>query len=112
MTNYPYPTSFLSPMPAWPVTESCKFYDQLNLNLQSDADFDETTKKLFAASRQNVGIYYNFTGQQPCFEIETNETPDLDADGWYVLACNQMAMTMAADGINDFYLPEDNSDES
>ena len=109
MTNYPYPTSFLSPMPAWPVTASCQFYQSLDDRLQSDEEIDE---KLFHASRQSVGIYYNYTGQQPCFEIETNETPDLDADGWYVLACNQMAMTMAADGINDFYLPEENSEES
>ena len=23
MTNYPYPSSFLEPMPAWPVNEAC-----------------------------------------------------------------------------------------
>ena len=63
MTNYPYATSFLSPMPAWPVTESCKPYENLNFNLASDSDFDDSTAKLFKASWESVNIYYNYTGQ-------------------------------------------------
>jgi hypothetical protein len=27
MTNYPYSSSFLNPMPAWPVNVSCQFYN-------------------------------------------------------------------------------------
>jgi hypothetical protein len=26
MTNYPYSSSFLNPMPAWPVNVSCEYY--------------------------------------------------------------------------------------
>lgn len=26
MTNYPYSSSFLTPMPAWPVNVSCKYF--------------------------------------------------------------------------------------
>ena len=27
MTNYPYSSSFLNPMPAWPVNVSCKYFN-------------------------------------------------------------------------------------
>jgi hypothetical protein len=35
MTNYPYSTSFLNPMPAWPVNVSCNYF----------ADFEPATEE-------------------------------------------------------------------
>jgi hypothetical protein len=43
MTNYPYPSEFLEPMPAWPVNESCKFIMNATIPLAAEA----TTKTLW-----------------------------------------------------------------
>lgn len=37
MVNYPYPTSFVEPMPAWPVNASCDA--ALDRTLSSQADY-------------------------------------------------------------------------
>jgi lysosomal Pro-X carboxypeptidase len=29
MTNYPYEADFLEPMPAWPVQEACKEFEDI-----------------------------------------------------------------------------------
>ena len=129
MTNYPYPTSFLSPMPGWPVTESCRPYEEFEVQtsvvdkvkdllhsvydeITGDSEFSERELGLLKASRESVGIYYNYTGQAPCFDLDGDETPDLDADGWYVLACNELAMPMAPDGINDMFLADPYDEEA
>ncbi|KAH7699157.1 PCP-1.1 protein, partial [Aphelenchoides avenae] len=33
MTDYPYPSNFLKPLPGWPVTEACKFLKSAPANL-------------------------------------------------------------------------------
>eukprot|EP01135_Chromosphaera_perkinsii_P002570 Nk52_evm86s224 gene=Nk52_evmTU86s224 len=93
MVNYPYPTSFLTPMPGWPVKESCKM---------AAADKGD----LFKAVLSSVGIYYNYTGQLDCIDFNNEGTPDLGSDLWGYQTCTEMMMPMTADGVNDMFPPK------
>ncbi len=53
MTNYPYPTSFLEPLPAWPANSSCIPLQNVSA---SSSDID-----LFTAIRKSAETYYNYS---------------------------------------------------
>ena len=59
MTDYPYSSSFLQPMPAWPVEASCK-------GLMST---DNSDTGLIQGLYNIANVYYNTTGdlQATCF---------------------------------------------
>lgn len=53
MVNYPYPTSFINPMPAWPVDEACA----------AAINVAPTTQYEYLVALQNAtAIYYNYSG--------------------------------------------------
>ena len=56
MINYPYPTSFLKSVPAWPANSSCVPLDSVTPS-SSDAD-------LFDAIRRSVEFYYSYNKTQ------------------------------------------------
>ena len=77
MTNYPYESSFLEPMPAWPVNASCQYYkDVKEANIFDkaynyvDSFFKPVTAgkittdmtSRFEATLKAINVYYNFTG--------------------------------------------------
>nr|GEV67015.1 lysosomal Pro-X carboxypeptidase [Tanacetum cinerariifolium] len=58
MANYPYPSDFFMPLPAYPIKEVCKAID--------DAP-DETS--ILDRILKGATVYYNYTGKSECFEL-------------------------------------------
>ena len=105
MTNYPYPTDFLSPMPGWPVDESCKPFNftmkekdstLMHLLKGDESVFTEDEQKLLNAAFESITVYYNYTGSLECNDLDGDGSGNLDAFGWNILACNEMVMPMSA----------------
>ncbi|XP_062178675.1 uncharacterized protein LOC133883376 [Phragmites australis] len=84
MVDYPTPANFLENLPAYPVMEMCKIID----GFPESADILE---KAFAAA----SLYYNYTGDQTCNQIEDGDDDPHGLDGWQWQACTEMIMPMS-----------------
>lgn len=97
MADYPYPATFLGPMPAWPVKAGCSVFKPG----MSNAD---TIK----AVRYLTNVFYNYTGQMgKCFVIDQNGPSTLqDAGGWNYQSCTEQVMPIGQYGPpNDILWP-------
>ncbi|KAL8039797.1 hypothetical protein ABFX02_10G059500 [Erythranthe guttata] len=81
MTDYPTPTNFLNPMPAYPVKQMCKAIDDPKTG-------NNTFEKLYAAA----SIYYNYTGNAKCFNLIDRSDPHGIRPGWNWQACTEMIL--------------------
>ncbi|RZC42264.1 lysosomal Pro-X carboxypeptidase, partial [Asbolus verrucosus] len=92
MVNYPYPTTFLAPLPAYPVKVFCnKLTDIENVD----------DKTLLTAVGTALEVYTNYTQKTKCNNI--NQTAaDLGEKGWDFQACTEMIMPMCSDD-NDMF---------
>lgn len=106
MTDYPFESSFLTPMPAWPVNVSCEAFkdiaplDTLGLEREpvtGDDDLTERQKLVLGGLKKAADVYFNYTGEEKCSDFsDISATGNLgDGGGWDALACNQIAMPMA-----------------
>lgn len=93
MMDYPYPTTFLAPLPANPVVAVC---EHLSKPYQNDT---ELLNHVFQA----MNIYFNYTGQAECLNLM--EEDDIGADMWSYQACTEMVMPFCYDGTNDMFEP-------
>ncbi|KAH7429587.1 hypothetical protein KP509_09G057600 [Ceratopteris richardii] len=98
MTNYPYPSNFLEPMPGNPVAKACEAMDALPPNAS-------ILERIVAG----VNIYYNGTGETNCFEFGS-DTHGLSLWTWQ--ACTEMVMPMSSDPENSMFPPYNYSFES
>merc|ERR1719495_1082512 len=78
--DYPYPSSFLAPLPAYPVNAACK-------SLQQEYKED---KVLLTHIFSSVSVYFNYTGKAKCLNIQDED--DIGADMWNYQACSEMVM--------------------
>ncbi|CAA3021272.1 lysosomal Pro-X carboxypeptidase-like [Olea europaea subsp. europaea] len=86
MTDYPTTSNFLNPLPAYPVKEMCKAIDDPKTG-------NNTFEKLYGAAN----IYYNYTGNATCFNLDDDSDPH-GLGGWTWQACTEMIMQ--TDGSN------------
>jgi len=93
MMDYPYPTSFLAPLPANPILAVCQ---HLSKPYTNDT---ELLQLVFKA----VSIYFNFTGEAECLNLM--EEDGIGADMWSYQACTEMVMPLCYDGTNDMFEP-------
>ena len=105
MTDYPYGTSFLNPMPGWPVKAGCDEFSAI----AKTGDETSLLQGLLAISN----IYYNFTGQAPTTCLNStlcgsDPNGGLDSngyDGWDFQECTEIIIAMCSLGPpNDFFV--------
>ena len=106
MTDYPYASAFLNPMPAWPVNVSCTFWKDFDPTAaitpgHETLSADETM--LLTNLKASADVYFNSNNQSKCTDSsDTEGTGTLDAEGWNVLACNELAMPVSMSNASMF----------
>jgi len=96
MVDYPYPTNFVEPLPAWPVTYACGVSNDAFTAAEGDAN-----QALYAIAAAGT-TFYNYAGQLQCLDVSVSQGGGLDDNGWGVQACNEMAMPFAS-GENSMF---------
>ena len=99
MADYPYPASFLGPMPANPINASAAFFTGPPSEM-GDAG-------VLSAVRSTMNIFYNYTGQEAtCFNTKQLNPPGLRVPGWNYQSCTEMVMPIGQYGEpSDMFYP-------
>lgn len=74
MVNYPYPNSFLAPLPGHPVREFCS-------RIRDKKDVRNSDNDLLEILNHAVELYTNYTGKTICNSINVTSV-DLGEKGW------------------------------
>ncbi|XP_033743096.1 lysosomal Pro-X carboxypeptidase-like [Pecten maximus] len=95
MVDYPYPASFLEPLPGWPIKAVCK---PLSTEVMDGVP-------LIQALSSAVKVYYNYTGQAKCLNVNQNAVGSLGDQLWGYQACTEMVMPSCSNGVTDMFEP-------
>ncbi|XP_065185712.1 lysosomal Pro-X carboxypeptidase-like [Sycon ciliatum] len=95
MVNYPYPASFLEPLPAWPVTEACRF---LNKTAYTD-------EELLTAMAELSNFYQNYAHEVQCINTSSFAYKGLGNTGWNYQSCTEMVFPSCNNPATDFFPP-------
>jgi len=91
MMDYPYPTTFLAPLPANPVAAACRAIAKLY----------STEEELLEQVFGGVSVYFNYTGGAKCLDLGYQD--DIGAGMWTYQSCTEMVMPFCYDGTNDMF---------
>ncbi|OVA14418.1 Peptidase S28 [Macleaya cordata] len=93
MTDYPTPSNFLNPLPAYPVKQMCKAIDDPSAG-------KDTFAKLYGAAN----IYYNYSGSATCFDLNDDSDPH-GLSGWSWQACTEMILPTEGNDEKSIFPP-------
>ncbi|CAK9187663.1 unnamed protein product [Ilex paraguariensis] len=93
MTDYPYPTDFVMPLPGNPIKEVCRKID-------SCPDGTSVLERIF----EGISVFYNYTGAVDCFELDDDPH---GMDGWNWQACTEMIMPLSSSKDTSMFSPYD-----
>ncbi|XP_076854348.1 dipeptidyl peptidase 2 [Brachyhypopomus gauderio] len=100
MLDYPYNTNFMIVLPAFPVKVACEV-------LLNGSD-------VLSALRDAVGIVYNSTGEQACYDLYSLYVECADPTGcglgsnslaWDYQACTEIEMCFESNNVTDMFPP-------
>jgi lysosomal Pro-X carboxypeptidase len=94
MTDYPDATSFLQPLPAWPVDASCR------------AALRVSPSDIYGALAAVSNVYYNTSGSLTCNNLNAPSSPGLGDQSWNYQACSELVLPSSATGVLDFFPPQ------
>lgn len=110
MTDYPANATFLEPMPAFPVNVSCQAFENIEPQAAKSSGkgaLSDREKLVLGALKSAADVYFNYTGQISCYNYtDTDASGDLAADGWNVLACNQLPMPIDFGSKDSMFIEE------
>ncbi|XP_017461785.1 PREDICTED: lysosomal Pro-X carboxypeptidase, partial [Rhagoletis zephyria] len=117
MTDYPAPANFLNPMPAYPIKHACKFLTTPNADERTliktiyqgrfilELLHHQSVDLMFSHSSTASSIFYNYTGQTKCNDIESTGGGLGDIAGWNFQACTEMVLPVCSNGVTDMFEP-------
>lgn len=90
MIDYPNPATFLYPLPAYPIRETCKYLNNVSFD-------DESILIQLARALDKVAL--NYTGTVKCNSLIPNE---MDR-GWNIQTCTDMLMPICSNGVSHLF---------
>ena len=99
MVNYPYATSFINPLPAWPIAEACYAAGNYTVPSIEDPPIDPSIFNFTHINQLHLAakVFYDFPGTQECLDLGQNQAGGLDDNGWDVQSCSEFPMPMGDD---------------
>ncbi|RWS14071.1 lysosomal Pro-X carboxypeptidase-like protein, partial [Dinothrombium tinctorium] len=92
MVDYPNPSNFLAPLPAYPINATCSHLKNPN----------QAEKPLLRQLYKAISVFYNYTGQAKCNDI-SGDVASLGTKGWDFQSCTEMVMPVCSDGVQDMF---------
>jgi len=85
MLDYPYPTNYGISIGGWPVNETCKIV--------------VSAPDVITGLAKGIGVWYNYTGDKTCYDIN-RDVPDWGVCcGWPYLYCTEVYIPAGVSGI-------------